>query len=96
VGSAISRRRNRKLAQGEAGVDEDTWTVSYLIVETRSLWHSKRVLLSPQWIKRVSWNEQELFLDLSVRPILDLPEFEDESASAPDGKAAPRESLKGV
>jgi hypothetical protein len=36
-------------------VDEDTWAVRYLIVETGHWWRGHQVLIAPQWIEAVGW-----------------------------------------
>ena len=35
-------------------IDDETWAIRYLIVDTKNLWPGKHVLLSPQWVKRLS------------------------------------------
>ena len=36
-------------------VDDETWAIRYLEVDTQNWWPGKKVLVSPQWINRVSW-----------------------------------------
>jgi hypothetical protein len=60
-------------------VDDKTWAIRYLIVGTRNWWPGKRVLVSPQWIERVSWGERKVFVDLSREAIRQSPEYTDES-----------------
>ena len=36
-------------------IDDETWAIRYLIIDTRNWWPGKKVLVSPQWIERVSW-----------------------------------------
>ena len=33
-------------------IDDETWAIRYLIVDTRNWWPGKKVLVSPQWIER--------------------------------------------
>jgi len=40
-------------------VDDRTWAIRYLIVDTRDWLPGKKVLISPKWIKRVSWSEKQ-------------------------------------
>src|SRR5664279_109317 len=61
-------------------IDDDTWAIRYLIVDTRNWWPGKRVLIAPQWIERVSWNESRVFIHLSREAIKLSPEFTAESA----------------
>ena len=38
-------------------VDDETWAICYLIIDTRNWWPGKKILISPKWIERVSWPE---------------------------------------
>jgi len=65
-------------------IDDDTWAIRYLIVDTRNWWSGKRVLIAPQWIERVSWNESKVFIHLSKEAIKQSPEFTGESSLTRD------------
>jgi hypothetical protein len=60
-------------------IDDETWSIRYLIVGTRNWWPGKKVLVSPQWIERVSWTESKVFLNLSRETIKQSPEYTDDS-----------------
>ena len=60
-------------------VDDDNWTFRYLIVGTRNWWPGKKVLVSPQWIERVSWEESKAFINLSRETIQKSPEYSAEA-----------------
>jgi uncharacterized protein YrrD len=72
-------------ADGEIGhvedfiIDDQTWAIRYLIIDTRNWWPGKRVLLAPQWIERVSWDEAKVFVNLSREAIRQSPEYTEES-----------------
>ena len=72
-------------ADGEIGhvedfiIDDETWAIRYLIVDTRNWWPGKKVLVSPQWIERVSWSESKVFVNLSRETIKQSPEYTEES-----------------
>jgi hypothetical protein len=65
-------------------IDDETWAIRYLIVDTRNWWPGKRVLIAPEWIERVSWSESRVFIHLSREAIKQSPEFTDESALTRD------------
>ena len=46
--------------------------------ETRNWLPGKRVLLSPQWISRISWDESKVFVDLPRETIKGSPEYPEE------------------
>ncbi len=60
-------------------IDDATWAIRYLVVDTRNWWPGKKVLVSPQWIERVSWSESKVFVDLSRETIKQSPEYTEES-----------------
>lgn len=72
-------------ADGEIGhvedfvIDDETWTIRYLIVDTRNWWPGKKVLISPQWIERVSWLESKVFVNLPCATIKQAPDYTEES-----------------
>jgi len=46
-------------------IDDETWAIRYLVVDTRNWWPGKKVLVSPSWIGSVSWNESKVNVNLS-------------------------------
>lgn len=60
-------------------IDDETWAIRYLKVATRNWWPGKNVLVSPQWIERVSWSESKVFVNLSRETIKQSPEYTESS-----------------
>ncbi|MEI8198041.1 MAG: PRC-barrel domain-containing protein [Phycisphaerae bacterium] len=60
-------------------IDDQTWAIRYLIIDTRNWWPGKKVLVSPQWIDHISWGESKLFVSLSRAAIKQAPEYTEES-----------------
>jgi hypothetical protein len=56
--------------------DDDTWVIRYLVVDTRKVLPGKKVLVSPQWIERVSWRASEVYMDLAQESIRNHPEYD--------------------
>jgi hypothetical protein len=56
-------------------IDDETWAVRYLVVGTLNWWPGKKVLVSPQWIERVSWHEKKVFVNLDRETIKQSPEY---------------------
>jgi uncharacterized protein YrrD len=59
-------------------LDDETWSIRYLVVATRNWWPGKKVLISPKWIDDVSWGESEVTIGLSRDAIRAAPEYTDE------------------
>jgi len=60
-------------------IDEETWTIRYLVVSTKNWAPGRHLLVSPQWIKRVSWEESKVFVSHSVDALKSSPEYNPES-----------------
>jgi uncharacterized protein YrrD len=56
-------------------VDDVSWQVRYLVVDTSNWWFGKKVLVSPAWASRISWAERKVFVDLSRQAIRSSPEW---------------------
>jgi uncharacterized protein YrrD len=68
-------------------IDDETWAIRYLIIDTRNWWPGKKVLISPQWIERVSWDEFTVFVNLLREAIKQAPEYTEESLLTRDYEA---------
>ena len=72
-------------ADGEIGhvddfvIDDKTWAIRYLVVDTVNWWPGKKVLVAARWIERVSWNESKVFINLTRAVIKQAPEYTDET-----------------
>ena len=60
-------------------IDDETWAIRYLIINTKNWWPGKHVLVAPQWIDRVSWPESKVFTRLTRDAIQQSPEYTEES-----------------
>lgn len=61
-------------------LDQNTWMVCFLVVDTRVWIPGKHVLVAPDWIERVSWTERSVAVALNQRTIRNSPEFTDIAA----------------
>jgi len=62
-------------------IDDETWAIQYLVVDTRNWWPGKKVLISSKWIEEVSWDESKVFLNLTRARIKQSAEFNENSLS---------------
>jgi hypothetical protein len=69
-------------------IDDENWTIRYLIVGTKNWLPGKKVLVSPLWIERVSWSESKVFTNLSRQTIKESPEYTEESLLTRDYEIA--------
>lgn len=69
-------------ADGEIGhvedfiVEDRTWWIRYLVVDTKNWLPARKVLVSPQWFHRVSWSDRTAATDLTREQIENCPEYD--------------------
>lgn len=59
-------------------IDEESWAIRYFIIDTKNWWGGKKVLISPHWIDRISWDELKVYVNLSQESIKQSPEYSEE------------------
>ena len=57
-------------------VDDETWAIRYLVVNTSNWWLGHKVLIAPQWISGVHWSDQSVTVDLSREAVRTAPVYE--------------------
>jgi hypothetical protein len=71
-----------RAADGEIGhvedfiLDDDDWTVRYMVIDTQNWLPGKKVLISPAWVEEVKWPERKVRVDLSRELIKNSPEYD--------------------
>lgn len=56
-------------------METSNWAVRYMVVDIRRWLPGPSVLISPQWINRVSWHQKEVFVDIDKKAIETAPKF---------------------
>lgn len=65
-------------------IDDHSWSIRYLVINTHNWLPGKKVLVSPQWIDRVSWSESKVFANLTREMIQNSPEYSAETLPSRD------------
>jgi sporulation protein YlmC with PRC-barrel domain len=60
-------------------IDDETWAIRYLVINTQNWLPGKKVLISPKWIERISWGESKVFVNLPREIIKLSPEYTEKS-----------------
>ncbi len=56
--------------------EDDSWAIRYLAADTRNWLPGKHVLISPQWIREVSWPERLVVVELKREEIEASPQYD--------------------
>ncbi|RYD44135.1 MAG: PRC-barrel domain containing protein [Verrucomicrobiaceae bacterium] len=56
--------------------DDVAWRIRYMAVTTGILMFGRTVLLSPEWIEKISFDRKEVFVNLAQSLIKDAPEYD--------------------
>lgn len=57
-------------------VDDQSWRINYLVIDTSNFWLGKKVILPPTWVRQVSWADRQAVVDLRRETIKKSPEFD--------------------
>lgn len=57
-------------------IEERTWAIHYLIVNTSNWWLGHEVLMAPDWISRVNWADSKVTVDVTRQAIKDAPPYD--------------------
>ena len=60
-------------------MDDETWAIRYLIVNTSNWWLGHEVLIAPSWIKSVKWSDNTVLVDLSRESIKNAPAYDSDT-----------------
>jgi hypothetical protein len=56
-------------------IDDEDWSVRYVVVDTGDWLSGRKVLMAPGWIKEISWDDGSVRVDLAGQRIKDAPEY---------------------
>lgn len=57
-------------------IDDATWAILYILVDTRNWWPGKKVVVSPAEVRAIHWANSTMAVDLSREAIKSSPEFD--------------------
>src|SRR5262245_1050176 len=56
-------------------VDDENWAIRYILIDTKNWWPGKKVVVSPDWIERVSWSDARVYVNESRDNIQHATEY---------------------
>jgi uncharacterized protein YrrD len=57
-------------------VDDETWAIRYLVVETGHWWAGHKVLIAPTWIAGVHWSDETVSVELNRESVKNAPLYD--------------------
>ena len=57
-------------------LDEQTWAVRYLVLDTTNWWHGHQVLIATQWIEAVNWFDKTVTVSVTRQAVKDAPVYD--------------------
>jgi hypothetical protein len=54
-------------------VDDATWAIRYLVIDTGHWWAGHKVIVAPEWATRISFDERKVFMDMTRDAIKNSP-----------------------
>ena len=69
-------------------IDDQSLTITYLLVDTGNWFPGKKVIVSPKWIKEIKWLTSEVVLSATVEQVKNSPEYDNGKNISDDYEAA--------
>lgn len=86
--------RQIKATDGDMGhvkdfiMDDESWAIRYLVVDTGSWLPGRKVLVSPHWVDEASWNDAAVYVNIGRAAIKEAPEYHSDTKITREYEAA--------
>jgi hypothetical protein len=64
-------------------VEDDDWSVHYMVVDTKNWWAGKKVLISPMSVRRIEWEERRVSLGADRLQVQHSPAYDSQMTVDP-------------
>ena len=61
-------------------INDSTWKIEFMLVDTGNWFPGKKVLISPEWIKEVDWENSTVTLAATEEQVKNSPEYQPSEA----------------
>ena len=65
-------------------IDDQVWAIRYLVIDTLNWWPGKHVLIAPEWVESIDWEELKVFVNLTRDQVRQAPRYIDASTITPE------------
>ena len=79
--TSASTGNNIEALDGEVGciddfiIDDQTWSIRYMVVNSADWWAGHKLLVAPPWISKLNWGDAKIFININRAPFESLEEF---------------------
>lgn len=77
-------------------VEDDNWSIRYLVVETRNWWPGATVLISPLSVQAIQWADQQVNLGVNRQSVKDSSEYDPSATVDPISQKAIQKYAGGL
>jgi len=57
-------------------IEDVSWAVRYLVIDTSNWWFGRHVLMAPEWITEIDWPERFVAVDLTRDAVKEAPPYD--------------------
>ncbi len=57
-------------------INDSNWNIEFMLVDTGNWFPGKKVLISPKWIKEISWEKSTVMVNASEEQVKNSPEYD--------------------
>ena len=57
-------------------VEDDTWALRYIVINTSQWWFGRKVLIPPAWINRIDWSRQTVHTSVTRQQVKEAPPYD--------------------
>jgi len=68
-------------------LDDQTWTIRYMVVDTRNWLPGRKVLVAPGWIDSIDWAERKVTVAMTREQVKNSPEYDSSVPVSPEYEA---------
>ena len=56
-------------------VDDESWIISHLVVDTGNILSGEKVLVPPEWVRRIEWEERKIYFEVTKEEVKNRPRY---------------------
>lgn len=68
-------------------LDNETWTIRYMVVDTRNWLPGRKILVAPAWINSIDWEESKVSVAMTRERVKNSPEYDSSLPLTPEYEA---------